>query len=84
MGNVQGGVLSIRTCGDQADVEVSGTREDILFNWVAITHQVSRMLNVPPEMLAIAMSAAVRDYLKHDLNYEIHISGKAGPQHGQP
>lgn len=84
MGNVRGGVLSIRTCGDQSDVEVAGTRKDILFNWVAITHQVSRMLNVPPEMLAIAMPVAVRNYLKHDLDYEIHTSGKAGPQHGQP
>ncbi len=84
MGNVRGGVLSIRTRGDQSEVEVAGTKEDILFNWVAITHQVSRMLNVPPELLAMAMPTAVQDYLRHDLNFEIRTSEKAGQQHGQP
>ena len=50
--NVRGGTLLIRTAGDQSEVEISGASADIIFNWTALTHQVSKALNVPLVALA--------------------------------
>lgn len=46
--NVRGGTLLIKTTGDQPEVEISGSSADIMFNWTALTHQVSKTLNIPP------------------------------------
>ena len=46
--NVRGGTLLIRTVGDQSEVEVSGTRMDIIFNWTALTNQICQTIGVPP------------------------------------
>ena len=45
--NVRGGTLLIKTTGDQSEVEISGSSADIMFNWTALTHQVSKTLNIP-------------------------------------
>ena len=82
MGNKRGGVLSIRTDGDRSDVVVGGTKEGVLFNWVALTHQVCKSLNVSPVLLAASMPGAIADYLTHDFNYETRSSGEEGQQHG--
>ena len=46
--SVRGGTLLIRTAGDQSEVEISGNSADIMFNWTALTYQVSEALNIPP------------------------------------
>ncbi len=43
-GNIRGGTLLIRTVGDQSEVEVSGTRMDIIFNWTALTNQICQTI----------------------------------------
>lgn len=43
-GNIRGGTLLIRTAGDQSEVEVSGTRMDIIFNWTALTNQICQTI----------------------------------------
>ena len=83
MENKRGGVLSIRTDGDRSDVVLSGRNTDILFNWVALTHQVCKSLNVSPVLLAASMPGAIADYLTHDFNYETRSSGEEGQQHDE-
>ena len=51
-GNIRGGTLLIRTVGDQSEVEVSGTRMDIIFNWTALTNQICQTIGAPPIALA--------------------------------
>ena len=70
--NVRGGTLLIRTAGDQSEVEISGASADIIFNWTALTHQVSKALNVPPMLPHL-----VSDYQRTALKYEIRMGGSA-------
>ena len=82
MENKRDGALSIRTDGDRSEVRISWSNNDILFNWVALTHQVCKSLNVSPILLAASMPGAIADYLTHDFNYETRSSGEEGQQHG--
>lgn len=75
--NVRGGILLIRTAGDQSEVEVSGTPRDIMFNWTALTHQVSKALNIPPIALAGMLPGLLQDYQSHALKYEVKM-GRMG------
>lgn len=75
--NVRGGTLLIRTAGDQSEVEISGASADIIFNWTALTHQVSKALNVPLVALAAMLPHLVSDYQRTALKYEIRMGGSA-------
>lgn len=68
----------IRTAGDGSEVEISGTAQDIMFNWTALTNQVCKTFNIPPALLAMSMPQMIRDYQQHALKYEIKMEGKAG------
>ena len=74
--NVRGGTLLIKTTGDQSEVEISGSSTDIMFNWTALTHQVSKTLNIPPVSLAAMLPHLVGDYQRTALKYEIRMGGK--------
>lgn len=68
----------IRTVGDSSEVEISGTAQDIMFNWTALTNQVCKTFDIHPALLAMSMSQMIRDYQQHALKYEIKVEGKAG------
>ena len=71
--NVRGGTLLIRTAGDQSEVEVSGTRMDIIFNWTALTNQICQTIGVPPIALAAMMTGLISDYKRNALNCKIKM-----------
>ncbi|USF27079.1 hypothetical protein N510_002013 [Firmicutes bacterium ASF500] len=74
--SVRGGTLLIRTAGDQSEVEISGNSADIMFNWTALTYQVSEALNIPPIALAAMLPQMVSDYQRTALKYEIKMGGR--------
>ena len=74
--NVRGGTLLIKTTGDQSEVEISGSSADIMFNWTALTYQVSEALNIPPIALAAMLPQMVSDYQRTALKYEIKMGGR--------
>lgn len=76
-GRVRGGTLFIKTTGDQSEAEISGTPRDIMFNWIALTHQVSKALNIPPIALAGMLPGLLQDYQSHALKYEVKM-GRMG------
>ena len=75
-GKTRGGKLSITTQGDRSQVEVAGTPVDIIFNWTALTYQVSEALNIPPIALAAMLPQMVSDYQRTALKYEIKMGGR--------
>lgn len=76
--NVRGGTLLIKTAGAQSEVEVSGTRMDIIFNWTALTNQICQTIGVPPIALAAMLPGLISDYKRNALKCEIKMEGKAG------
>ena len=78
--NVRGGTLLIRTAGDQSEVEVSGTRMDIIFNWTALTNHICQTIGAPPIALAAMLPGLISDYQRNALKYEIKMEGKAGAE----
>lgn len=76
-GRVRGGTLLIKTTGEQSEAEISGTFEDIMFNWTSLTHQVSKALNIPPIALAGMLPGLLQDYQSHALKYEVKM-GRMG------
>lgn len=76
-GRVRGGTLFIKTTGDQSEAEISGIPRDIMFNWIALTHQVSKALNIPPIALAGMLPGLLQDYQSHALKYEVKM-GRMG------
>ncbi len=75
---VKCGTLAITTRGNQSETEISGTGLDIMFNWIALTHQVCKTLNVPPTVLAAMLPQAIADYHRNDLKCEIKVAVKGG------
>ena len=59
--NVRGGTLLISTIGNRSNVEISGTKADILFNWTALPHQICKTAGIPPIALAAMLPQLVRD-----------------------
>ena len=78
--NVRGGTLLIRTAGDQSEVEVSGTRMDIIFNWTALTNQICQTIGLPPIVLAAMLPGLISDYQRNVLKCEIKMEGKTGAE----
>lgn len=74
--HVRGGTLLVRTAGDQSEMEISGNLADIMFNWTALTYQVSKALNIPPIALAAMLPQMVSDYQRTALKYEIKMGGR--------
>lgn len=74
--NVRGGTLLIKTAGDHSDVEISGAFADIMFNWTALTHQVSKVLNISSIVLAAMLPQMVSDYQRTAIKYEIKMGGR--------
>ena len=79
-GNIRGGTLLIRTVGDQSEVEVSGTRMDIIFNWTAQTNQICQTIGAPPIALTVMLPGLISDYQRNTLKCEIKMEGKAGAE----
>ena len=76
-GKIRGGILLIRTVGNQSEVEVSGTRMDIIFNWTALTNQICQTIGAPPTALAAMLPRLSSDYQHNALKCEIKMEGKA-------
>lgn len=67
MGIRKGGKLSITTDGDQSTVDIVGTGQDILFNWIALTHSIVSRLHIPVELLTLSLPTMMARYEKEDL-----------------
>lgn len=67
MGTRKSGKLSITTDGDQSTVDIVGTGQDILFNWIALTHSIVSRLHIPVELLAVSLPTMMARYEKEDL-----------------
>ncbi|MCI8538275.1 MAG: hypothetical protein HFF18_06375 [Oscillospiraceae bacterium] len=75
--NIRGGTLLIRTAGEQSNVEISGTRTDIIFNWTALTNQICQTIGLSPLALAVMMPEMISDYRRNAIKCEIKMEGKA-------
>ena len=58
------GKLSIETTETRAEVTVEGRAQDIMFNWIALTHCIGRKLNIPPLVLAATLPSLLQNYEK--------------------
>ena len=67
MGTRKSGKLSITTDGDQSTVDIVGTGQDILFNWISLTHSIVSSLHIPVELLALSLPTMMARYEKEDL-----------------
>ena len=67
MGIRKGGKLSIPTDGDQSTIDIVGTGQDILFNWIALTHSIVSRLHIPVELLTLSLPTMMARYEKEDL-----------------
>lgn len=67
MGIRKGGKLSITTDGDPSTVDIVGTGQDILFNWIALTHSIVSRLHIPVELLTLSLPTMMARYEKEDL-----------------
>ena len=67
MGIRKGGKLSITTDGDQSTIDIVGTGQDILFNWIALTHSIVSSLHIPVELLTLSLPTMMARYEKEDL-----------------
>ena len=71
MGIRKGGKLSITTDGDQSTVDIVGTGQDILFNWISLTHSIVSRLHIPVELLALRLPTMMARYEKEDLRWAV-------------
>ena len=71
MGIRKGGKLSITTDGDQSTVDIVGTGQDILFNWIALTHSIVSRLHIPVELLTLSLPTMMARYEKEDLRWAV-------------
>lgn len=67
MGTRKSGKLSITTDGAESTVEIEGTGQDILFNWIALTHSIVSRLHIPVELLTLSLPTMMARYEKEDL-----------------
>ena len=67
MGIRKGGKLSITTDGDQSTVDIVGTGQDILYNWIVLTHSIVSSLHIPVELLSLRLPTMMARYGKEDL-----------------
>ena len=67
MGIRKGGKPSITTDGDQSTVDIVGTGQDILFNWISLTHSIVSRLHIPVELLTLSLPTMMARYEKEDL-----------------
>lgn len=58
------GKLGIETTETNSEVTIEGRMQDILFNWTALTHCISRKLNIPPLALAATLPSLLQNYEK--------------------
>ena len=65
------GKLSITTDGDQSTVDIVGTGQDILFNWISLTYSIVSRLHIPVELLALSLPAMMARYEKEDLRESV-------------
>lgn len=67
MGTRKSGKLSITTDGAESTVEIEGTGQDILYNWIALTHSIVSRLHIPVELLSLSLPTMMARYEKEDL-----------------
>ena len=67
MGIRKGGKLSITTDGDQSTVDIVGTGQEILYNWIVLTHSIVSSLHIPVELLSLRLPTMMARYEKEDL-----------------
>ena len=71
MGIRKGGKLSITTDGDQSTVDIVGTGQDILFNWISLTHSIVSSLHIQVELLTSSLPTMMARYEKEDLRWAV-------------
>ena len=79
--NRKGGTLSIKPDSTGFAWEVSGTRDDILYNWIALTYHVCRFLEETPEHLAEKMPDAVKNFRENEMICDMWIPDIGGQPH---
>ena len=67
MGIRKGGKLSITTDGDQSTGDIVGTGQEILYNWIVLTHSIVSSLHIPVELLSLRLPTMMARYEKEDL-----------------
>ena len=63
----RGGYLSVKTDGDKSEIEVAGTKYDLVFNLTLLTMAVADNLNLPVGLL-LAMVAEQTKPVKEEIN----------------
>ena len=79
--------LYIETGTETSHVEIIGTRQDILFNWTALTHQICRKLGYSPLQLSLMLPGLIDGYQRNALKAysEVDLSTmRKGGMEGQP
>lgn len=77
------GKLSIETVEAHTEVAIEGRMQDILFNWTALTHCISRKLNIPPIVLAASLPTFLKEYEKTlSDSFEIDLAAMRKQQKG--
>ena len=77
-----GGIMRIETNGDRSTVEITGTTQDIIFNWVALTHQMTEVTGILPLVLAATLPNMIEDYKRNELKGSETIRSSKGPANG--
>ena len=64
MGNVEGSRLQITTSADrrQSSVEMQGSSEQHIFNLALLTHDICKVLNIPPFVMAGILVESIARY----------------------
>lgn len=68
----RGGMLRIKTDGCKAEINVEGSVEDIMFNMTALSLTVADDLNMPVEMLLMAIAGNAKN-MKREIQKDIRV-----------
>lgn len=52
-------VLHVEMVGNRSEVEIRGTRSEILFNLAALTNQVCKKINLEPALFSIMLPSLI-------------------------
>ncbi len=58
------GKLHIETNGEQSMVEIMGKRDDVIFNWTALTYAICQSLGLSPRTMVDMLPSLLEKYQK--------------------
>lgn len=74
--------LSITTTDAGVQMNIIGSKKDMLFNWTAITSQVIQELGMPPVVLAASLPQMVAEYERVYLKEVTRVAVPMGSEEG--